>query len=113
MQEILPLGIPKDKYNNTTNQIYTYTKILILHLEVCLQNILKIFFQIYSNITKNYPVITRLLPVTPQFPTESHFTQYNPLIPSGWLWKGSIYDDVGVWALGAWQQWVDNPRPRP
>ena len=47
----------------------TYTKILVLHLEVCLQNILKIISKIYSKYsskyTKIYPVITQLLPVTP------------------------------------------------
>ena len=71
MQGILPLEIPiynshsenrqkYTKYNNTTDQIYTYTKILILHLEVCLQNILKIL-----ELPCNYPI-------TPRYPVISH-----------------------------------------
>ena len=30
---------------------------------------------------------------------------------SGSFWQGGVYDDAGVWALGARQQRVDYPRP--
>ena len=86
LQRILPLGIPRHdsrsencqnnkytKYNKTTDQINTYTKYSYFSLKYAFKNTLK-----YSI----YPVITKILLVTPQIPTESHFTLYNPLIPS-------------------------------
>ena len=87
MQRILPLGIPRcdshsenrpktnkyTKYNKNTDQINTYFYILVLLPEVRLQNTLK---------HSNYLLTTELPLVTLQIPTESHFTPYNPIIPS-------------------------------
>ena len=47
-------------------------------------------------------------------PFNLHYSGWQVLaLEGGWLRKGGIHSNAGVWTMGARQQLVDNPRPRP